>query len=82
MTMQPTYYVRHPDDSYSVADPQPVSGEFRIPEDDLGWEGSLRVGHSRYIVPPAQVDKTENSPGDKTADLQGQPIDPWLSGVR
>lgn len=23
--MQPTYYVRHPDNSYSVADPQPVS---------------------------------------------------------
>ena len=22
--LQPTYYVRHPDDSYSVADPQPV----------------------------------------------------------
>lgn len=23
-TIAPTYYVRHPDDSYSVADPQPV----------------------------------------------------------
>jgi len=21
---QPTYYVRHPDDTYSIADPQPV----------------------------------------------------------
>lgn len=24
--MQPTYYVRHPDDSFSEADPQPISG--------------------------------------------------------
>lgn len=25
--IQPTYYVRHPDDTYSVADPQPVASE-------------------------------------------------------
>jgi nicotinic acid phosphoribosyltransferase len=33
MKLQPTYYVRHPDDSYSVADPQPaLSVGVAIPE--------------------------------------------------
>lgn len=69
----PTYYVRHPDGSYSIADPQPLTARARmsvevaremINDAGLDWHNGWTVGEdatNRYLNLIRAVEDFHNS---------------------